>query len=634
MVGQLERSPARICGILAMAIANQLYPAGAADLTPLADATVSAREPSVCFGDRGELEIRSPRDFQPGAKCYLLFQIPPEARGRIASASLTLTRVRCAPWLYDVYVFGLPKDAERWDEQSITWRNCPANRGDTNYWSQNAVGPLARQRLNGYKYGVAEGDVVCLGRPWYVTRGGNLDLGRFLNENADEDGRVTLLLTTGMTGKYVNTFASREHEERPPPVLRLYLAEAEPEALSPEEQSLQHYRAMASDRWHKWRRDRERFPIAGWDFMRPGQQGWPEDPYGQYADAGFSMVRVNEQTYPLAVAAGLEAMFGWWQQLHRSAERVAYFMRQPSPTDRSVIGYFLDDEPDEPKCAECWARSREIYDRDQRAAIPMLNAGGLAGFETGCPAFLLKTCYTPLTSGETRPFFYPNLEELRRAANVLDIGLMGWALVSAHSSGSTHFRDASESDLYWQAYSIVAYGGQGLWYYRYDRGRPWFAPNGEPTEFFAMARSLNSQLHRLWPVLRHLQSTGVYHTLDVDGGVKGAWSTPFGWPVSIYRDGVIPPIAGFRGDEWLLGAFRNMDDEKDNDVYVLLQNKRHGMGKRSRELQATARLALADPYSQAQVYSPDTGRPQPTPSPVELTLGGGQARLLRFSERP
>ena len=634
MAKQLERSAARVYALLAMTVANQLCPAGAVDLIPLADATVSAREPSACLGDRGELEIRSPQDFEPGTKCYLLFQVPAEVHGRIQSASLTLTRVRCAPWLYDVYVFGLRKGAGRWDERSITWQNCPANRDDTNYWDQDAVGPLAHLRLHGHKYGAAQGDAVCLGRPWYVTRGGNVELGRFLKENTGKDGRVSLLLTTGMTGTYVNTFASREHAKLSPPVLRLYLASDKPEALSPKEQSLQRFRAMASERWHRWRRDRERFPIAGWDFMRPGQGDWGPDPYPQYASVGFSMVRVNEQTYPLATAAGLEVMYGWWQQLHRSAERVAYFMAQPDPTDQSVVGYFLDDEPDESKCAECWARSREIYKRDQRAAIPMLNAGGLAGFEAGCPAFLLKTCYAPLTSGETRPFFYPNLEELRRAAKALDIGLMGWALVSAHSSGNTHFRNASESDLYWQAYSIVAYGGKGLWYYRYDRGSPWFTPDGEPTEFFAIARALNSELHYLWPVLKHLKSVGVYHTLDAHGGVKGAWSTPFGWPVGIYRDGVIPAIASFHGDEWLLGVFRNRDDASDEDMYVLLQNKRHGMGQRCRELQATASLTLVAAYSQVHVYGPDTGQPQSISNPIELTLGGGDARLLRFSRKP
>jgi len=475
---------------------------------------------------------------------------------------------------------------------------------------------------------------VSLTRPWYVTTGGIVELGRFVNENAGDDGLVTLLLTTGMTGRYTNTFASKENAQHSPPVLRLYLKDDLPRTSSPEMKSLMRFRKMASRRWHAWRVDRKRFPIVGWDFMRPGQKGWPQDPYPQYASAGFSVVRVNDRTYRLAVAAGLEVMFGWWQQLHRSAQQVAHFMKQPSPTDRSVVGYFLDDEPDEPKCAECWQRAREIYEHDARGAIPMLNAAGTKGFETGCPAFLLKTCYTPLKSDTTRPFFYPNLEELRRASKALGIGLMGWALVSAHSSGNTHFRNASESDLFWQAYSILAYGGKGVWYYRYDRGSPWFTPKGEPTEFFAIAKSLNSQLHRLWPVLRHLESTGVYHTLDSNGAIKGAASTPFGWSVDIYRAGAIPAIASFHGDEWLLGAFGNMDDADDEAVYVLIQNKRHGMGKRCRELTASASIKVAAPYRLVHMYSPNTGAPERVQNSIELKLGGGEARLMRFSGRP
>ena len=610
-------------------------------LHPESDATISAQHADRNLGGTAELVLRSKGGYRPGSKCYLKFRVPQDVRGRIRHARLDLTVVHCAPWNYGVDLFGLKKGAAPWDETSITWKNAPASRADSNYWRRDVVLPLAQGGVRGAKRGGKTGDTITLTDSiprWYETGVAGVELARFLNEHADADGFVTLLLTTRGTAKYFNSLASREHAKHPPPALVLHTAEAKPRVPTPEEQELRRFRTMASERWRKWRLDRKRFPFVGWDFMSPGG-GWGEDPYRQYAKAGFSMVRVNEKTYPLAVAAGLEVMFGWWQQLHKSPEGVARFMGYPSPDDRSVVGYFLDDEPDKAKSIECWERAKEIYLNDRRDAIPFVNLG-----HEGCPAVLLSTCYTLLTSDTTRPIFYPHLEEMRRASKALNVGFMGWALVSEHTSGSTHFRNASESDLYWQAYSIVAYGGKGVWCYRYDGHLPWFTADGEPTEFFTISNTVSSELHRLWPVVKHLESVAVYHTLDEKGRVAGASWSPchrfesFGWNVDIYREGDVPAVANFQGKEWLLGVLRNAGDPGDQDLYVFFQNKRHGMAKRSQELTATAGFALKGPYRYAYGYDPQTGaleqkHPDDT-GRFELTLGGGRGLLMRFARKP
>ena len=380
---------------------------------------------------------------------------------------------------------------------------------------------------------------------------------------------------------------------------------------------------LAQQRWHTWRKSRRRFPTAGWSFF--SDKGWVKTPdkFQTYANAGFSMVKIFGGEYRRAVAAGLEPLVRTGEPTSEYPAKIGYVMKDEPQQRRQMFGY-----------GKAFAR---ILREDHSGAIPLLNnwGGNYVGevIALQYPCFVMRTEYVPLANGSTRPHLYGNLEDLRRAALAHNIGFMGWALVGKHGSpGGVQFRQASESDLYWQVYSIVAYGAKGVWYYRYGSRTGLLDAPDQPNASYEHVRNVNMELHNLWPIVKHLRSTGVFHCqadpqADIEDTVKDT--------VTIYQDDDVPPITDFAGDKFLLGMFQNMDDPSDTSVYVMPQNKRHAMDtdRDDPKLAATARFRIAEANligsrfdAQAAVWKPL----EAAEGVCGLTLGGGEGVLLRF----
>ena len=606
------------------------------ELSPIADAMIKYDFPNNIFGPASTLMIQSPNygEYDPKQKCYLRFQLPP-GQGSIVDAKLVLVRDTIAPWQYSVDLYGLKDQVsgQSWSESGLTWDNAPGNNLTNNYWDPANADHLLSKVLNGYNHGGYSGEEVILENlPWTVNA-----LAGFLK--TDTDGEVNLLLTTGFTATYQNAFASKENTSYEGPVLVLtYCTDTNaPECNVSFKTSANE---LATTRWHNWRLDREKFPTAGWDFIDTASYPANAYAYQLYADANFSMIRVREAQYQNAVNAGLEVMFGHWEQLHQDPVKLAYYMGYPTPGNPSVIGYFLDDEPDVAKAIECGARSAEIYAQDARNAIPMVNHSLALSelFKYDAPAYLIRTRYTLLTDGSTRPLFYGNLEENRTAGLAYDIGTMGWVLTTKHDSGSTHFRQASESDVFWQVYSILGYGCQGVWYYRYDidpDGGSFLDAYDTPNALYYHVQTANAELHNLWPIFKHLRSVGVFHSHDnPDDGIEGAENLGAGWDVEVYEDGDVGAIETFSGDNFLLGELENRDDDTDPSVYVLIQNKRHGMDASSASLAAACSFTVSSNYPYVSFMDSSTGDNvylEADQGTYTLNLGGGKGALLRLS---
>ena len=607
------------------------------ELSPIADATIKYDSAGSNYGSAYTLAIQSPNygEYDPKQKCYLRFQLP-TGQGTIIDAKLELVRTATAPWQYNVDLYGLNDEvgSQSWVESALTWNNAPGNSLTHNLWDAGSSEHLVSKTLNGSSTagGYVGEEITLESLPWEADA-----LAEFLE--TDTDGVVNLLLTTGFTATYQNSFASKENTsyEGPMLVLTYCTATNAPECNVSFKTSTNE---LATARWHNWRLDREKFPTAGWDFI--DTPSYPADAYAYqlYADADFSMIRVREAQYQNAVNAGLEVMFGHWEQLHQDPVKLAYYIGYPTPGTPNVIGYFLDDEPDVAKAIECGARSAEVYAQDARNAVPMVNHSlGLSElFKYDSPAYLIRTRYTLLTDGSTRPLFYGNLEENRVAGLAYDIGTMGWVLTTRHDSGSTHFRQASESDVYWQVYSILGYGCQGVWYYRYDidsAGGSFLDAYDTPNALYYHVQAANAELHNLWPAFKHLRSTGVFHSHDnPENGIEGAENLGAGWNVNVYEDGDIGAIETFSGDNFLLGELENRDDETDTSVYVLIQNKRHGMDTSSESLAATCSFTVNSNYPYVSFIDPSTGDDvylEADQGAYSLNLGGGKGALLRLS---
>ncbi|MDC0934803.1 hypothetical protein OAS39_00855 [Pirellulales bacterium] len=418
---------------------------------------------------------------------------------------------------------------------------------------------------------------------------------------------------------------------------------------------------MASQSWRDWRTTQEVFPIAAWGYFSRSNNDGSSKEFQRYAQAGLTMISTSQRQYDKATAAGLQVLVGGWKKLHENdaaLKRVIEFNNGHS----KVTGYQLMDEPS-PDLFEPLARAMEtIYHLDKNNTLPIIDLLPNWAWQWepnkrvekfGCnydtfirkfvetvhPPVLLNCHYPTMNDGTDKPEFYANLETFRKHALANDIGLMGFVLINEHK----RYRNPSESDIYWQVYSCLAYGSQGIWYYNW-RIKPSDSFNNglvvyetlEPTPAFHVVKEVNRQIRTLSSVLMKLESTNVFHVGKV---------VPPG--TARYPDEGIPgscSIEQFGTDDFIIGEFINQDDPGDESTYVMLVNKRHGPGLSPNDSTLIAEALFKPTVNFRYVYRYDTGDGslkllQPTKlngkdGYYRFNIPGGQGALLRFSNTP
>jgi hypothetical protein len=408
----------------------------------------------------------------------------------------------------------------------------------------------------------------------------------------------------------------------------------------------------ASEAWNAWRKNFDGFPIAAWGyFQRYGTE--PAAEYTMYKNANLTMVMAPLGTEADAVAAGLKTIIGLWndddtyEDLHMDMDKLASYV---SYGDANVVGYMLCDEPSSRwEMEKIGYASNYVYVNDRRDAIPMVDIlpypydMGLGSVSWGGefspeymqlyidlahPSMLLTDCYVIYYDGTTNEErFYNNYEIVREKTLANDIGFMGFVLNTEHGD----YREASESDIYWQTYSLLAYGAKGYFYYNYRITSTAFEDGlvtestGQPTSTYYYAQSVNGEVLNIGSVLMSLESTGVYHT---GSGLPSM--------VTSYTNGSVTGLDSFSGSDFVIGEFENMDDDSDDDVYVMVVNKKHGafMSVNSSSLLSTASLNVDSAYPYVYKYDTSGNLQQLTGSNGNYSLtdvGGGQGILLRLS---
>jgi len=415
---------------------------------------------------------------------------------------------------------------------------------------------------------------------------------------------------------------------------------------------------QASQRWHAWRRAQKRFPIAVWSYFYRFEGTKAE--YQRYADANLTMVTAPQSQYANAVAAGLNVLLGGRGQLHGNREKLLAAISFPTPTDRDVIGYQMIDEPQPDSFDSAAEAVGVIYEKDQRGAIPIIdmlpnwawqrNNNRVLRFgyhyarfiekylDTVHPPVLLNCHYPPLADGSDRVEYYANLELFRDCALQRDIGLMAFVIATEYTGVN---RPPSDSDLRWQVYSALAYGAQGLWYWNWrikpDSKRGFTEglvtyETDQPTREYHLVKAINSEVLAIGEVLLKLRSLAVFHTgKDIPDGTRRFPNR---------GDSGYSSIERFEGDRFIIGEFRNADDPTDEDSYVMVVNKRHGLDLSCDDpsVVATCRFRISPHLKYAYAYDRHTGKPTALTADEKtgtysLTLGGGQGVLLRFSRR-
>ena len=238
----------------------------------------------------------------------------------------------------------------------------------------------------------------------------------------------------------------------------------------------------------------------------------------------------------------------------------------------AVFGYYLRDEPNAslfPGLATVAAIVKELHP----GAWPYMNL-----FPNYCPPFALgaptydeyveqftQACkptvlsydhYALMAGTALRPGYFANLDSMRRAAIKHKLPFWNIVLASAHFN----YREVTEADFRFQAYTSLAYGARGLAYFKYFtpavgnyRNGPLDQFGNETSTWHSM-QHVNLQIGKLADTLLKLRSDRVYHFGDVPEGRVGPDDTSL--------------VTAVRGP-MLVGEFTHEDGSR----YVMIVNK-------------------------------------------------------------
>jgi len=201
------------------------------------------------------------------------------------------------------------------------------------------------------------------------------------------------------------------------------------------------------------------------------------------------------------------------------------------------------------------------------------------------PDVLMFDAYPFLSDGSTNTNgWFGALMSIRNKARANDIPYWGW--MQSFQMPGWNGRQPSESDLRYNAYTLLTAGYTGLVYFTYDHhmfgvtiSSSFFDANGTPTSFYYYAADANAEIQNVGQALRFLTNTDVRF---VRGSVSGTpsgltnWSPGAGGDSHILSVGVDLSDPANWGSEkdGLIGFFT--DD--DGQLYFMLTNLYHAAG--------------------------------------------------------
>jgi len=230
--------------------------------------------------------------------------------------------------------------------------------------------------------------------------------------------------------------------------------------------------------------------------------------------------------------------------------------------------------------------------------------------------------------------WFENLTTIRTVAKASNIPYWGY-LQSLTTTGGT-FREPSESDLRFNAFSLLTAGYTGLGYFSYDNQASglegFFDSAGNKKSVYFLAQSVNPEIAALGQTLRFLTNEDVRF---VDGGVSSTptgltdWAFGAGGDTDILSVSVDGPSAA--GKDGLLGLFT--DD--DGDRYFMLSNLLHGAGLDAAAAAVDFTITFDSAINSIWRLNRLTGLAEEimlTSNILNLTLPGGTADLFKFDD--
>ena len=302
------------------------------------------------------------------------------------------------------------------------------------------------------------------------------------------------------------------------------------------------------------------FPILAW-YSVLGDGNITPERYKELRNAGFNIS--FSHFYDIEdMAKGLEAAQGTGVKLmvmcdeleKNTAKTVNRFKNDPK-----VAGWFLRDEP----TSHEFGRLREFRDRvysadtthtvylnlfpsygDPAVRNDFLGAESYEDYadkfvkEVGLPqiSYDFYPVIEDVKENYVRPYFYENLEVIRRVAR--RHGMPFWAFVMSTEHGP--YPLPSGAHLRYEAFSALAYGAQCIQYFTYwtpidphfnYRNAP-ISKDGRRTHVYYLAKELNREIQNLAFVFLGAEAVDVWHT----GSYIPKGTTPLQTPPAPFTD--------------------------------------------------------------------------------------------------
>ena len=372
----------------------------------------------------------------------------------------------------------------------------------------------------------------------------------------------------------------------------------------------------------------EMFPLMAWNWAPSDAATFQKMRECGLTVAGF----VSPKDLDLCHAAGLQAIvadprvsnYDWTNVDEAAARKNVAALVSEVGDHPAVFGYYLRDEPSAalfPGLATVAGLVRELapgkwpyinlfpnYANAQQLGTPTYEEH-LERFVSTCkPTLLSYDHYALMDDGSLRDGYWRNLEQMRAAAEKHGLSFWNIVLTAAHFN----YREATASDLRFQVYTTLVYGGRGLAYFTY------FAPKvgnyrmapidqfGNPTATWQHMQNVNLQVGKLAPTLLLLRSDAVYHFGAVPDGSRGPGENAL--------------LTDAPGGEFVAGDFTHRDGSR----YVMVVNKDFAKSRpcSPRYRNAPKRVQMVSPYTgQLTEFAGE-----------QQWLAAGQGVLLKLTE--
>lgn len=295
------------------------------------------------------------------------------------------------------------------------------------------------------------------------------------------------------------------------------------------------------------------FILSFWCAPPPKETTLPR--YREIAECGFNVVlppcegwsrELSLRILDLCQQAGLKALVGDGRLIAKQPEDpdfarhldavIADYTQHPA-----LGGYFLVDEPNASAFPLLGAVNRYLLQKDPKR-LPYVNLFPNYASEEQLgtktyrehvqryieqvqPALVSWDHYALFEDGE-RDIYFENLEIVREQCLQARLPFLQIVLSVPHGP----YRDPDQTDLWWQAYTTLAYGARGILWFTY-----WTPPydpqwryrnailndKGEQTGKYSQLRDLHRRIRTISRTLLRLRSLGVYHTPPMPKGTRG-----------------------------------------------------------------------------------------------------------------